>query len=98
MTDTPQATLLYLQRKVQAYTLLSSLFLVIGAVIFVDLYNNNIRGQLFEALRDLKTIGIFILPFFPGLILSAMASKTRKKYESTLAKFVSEHQAANARR
>lgn len=59
---------------------MSTLFLVMGGVIFLDLYSDNIRGQVMESLKSLKTIGIFVLPFLPGLVLSMMAAKTQTKY------------------
>ena len=78
------AALLVLHRKVQAYSFLSTIFLIFGGVIFLDLYEDNVRGQILESLRSLKTIGIFVLPFLPGIVLGMMAARTQSQYIALL--------------
>ena len=73
-----------LKRKMQLYSVLSTFFLINGLFVFLDLYLEYIQGRFLSALQDLSTYGIFLFPFLPGLILSAMAYKMNKQYQVTL--------------
>ncbi|MEK7802032.1 MAG: hypothetical protein AAB276_06220 [Pseudomonadota bacterium] len=73
--------------KAKLYRFTSILFVIIGFFIFIGLYSKNIDGRLIEALKDPKTIFIFIAPFLPAVLMNFVADKAEKKFH-TLSKKV----------
>ena len=66
--------------KSKFYRGVSLVFVVLGIVVFMILYNANVEGRLIEALKTPFTIAMFVVPFLPAAVLSYMASKYEKKY------------------
>lgn len=67
--------------KAKLYRFTSILFVIIGFFIFIGLYSKSIDGRLVEALKEPKTIFIFIAPFLPAVIMNFVADKAEKKYQ-----------------
>ncbi len=69
---------------------MSTFFLVIGGIIFLNLYVDNIEGRWLEALRKPATVGMVLLPFLPAFVLSLMATKAQNKYRALLKKMAAD--------
>ena len=68
--------------KSKVYRFASLLFVTIGIMVFCVLYIENVDGRFFEAIRDPFTISIFLVPFIPAAILSFLADRAEKRYQS----------------
>ena len=72
--------------KAKLYRFVSLLFVTIGVVLFSIMYIQNVEGHLLEALKDPRTIFMFLVPFLPAAILSMLADRAEKKYKDARAR------------
>ena len=66
--------------KARVYRFFALAFAFFGLVIFLFLYFKHIDGRLLEALTNLKTVFIILIPFLPAAVLTALASRTEGKF------------------
>lgn len=60
-------------------------FAVVGVLLFAFLFNTQYANHgFFEALKNPVLIVVLIVPFFPAMILSWMASRLEKKLEGVV--------------
>ena len=69
---------LLLQAKI--YKFMTLLFALLGGLIFLILYLNNIEGRLLEAMKEPQTILFILIPFAPAFVLSLITKSKEKKY------------------
>jgi hypothetical protein len=70
--------------KTRVYRFFALAFALMGTVIFIFLYFKHLDGRLLEALTDLKTVVMIIVPFLPAAVLAALAAKTENKFYDLL--------------
>lgn len=66
--------------KARIYRFFALAFAFSGLIIFLFLYFQNIDGRLLDALSNLKTIFIILVPFLPAALLTALAARTESKF------------------
>lgn len=64
------------------YRVFALITAVVGLIIFVILYFQNIEGRMDEAIREPQTIVLIVLPFLPAAVLSIMAERAQKRFVS----------------
>jgi hypothetical protein len=67
--------------KAKLYRFMSLVFLAFGIFVFCALYVKNVEGKLLDALKNPMTIAIFLVPFFPAVVLSFLADGAEKKFK-----------------
>lgn len=77
---TPQEYLI----KAKLYRFVSYIFVALGLFVFAVMYVKNVEGRLMEALRDPMIILLFLVPFFPAVVLTILADGADKKYKKAL--------------
>lgn len=80
MAPNKDPTMYYMRAKV--YRVVSLLFVTIGIGVFCVLYVKNVEGRLMEALKDPYTVFYFLVPFVPAAVLSILADRADKKYQT----------------
>ena len=66
--------------KARLYRFFAMTFALFGVVIFLFLYFKHIDGRLLEAMTNIKTVIIILVPFLPAAVLAALASRTENKF------------------
>ena len=66
--------------KARVYRFFALAFVFFGLVIFLFLYFKHIDGRLLEALTNVKTVLIILIPFLPAAVLTALAARTESKF------------------
>jgi hypothetical protein len=70
--------------KTRVYRFFALAFALMGTVIFIFLYFKHLDGRLLEALTDLKTVVMIVVPFLPAAVLAALSAKTESKFYELL--------------
>ena len=66
--------------KARVYRFFALAFAFFGFVIFLFLYFRHIDGRLLDALTNMKTVMIILVPFLPAAVLAWLSSRTEKKF------------------
>lgn len=66
--------------KAKIYRFFAIIFAVMGAVIFMLLYFRHLDGRMMEALTDIRTVFIVLIPFLPAITLASLAARTESKF------------------
>ena len=72
--------------RARAYRSMALLFVVVGILVFANLYTSKIQGHFLEAIQDPFTITVFLFPFIPAAFLSWIAGVYEKKYDEYMRK------------
>lgn len=75
--DENDARKLFMKAKI--YRLIAMVFLAVGLIVFVYLYNELAQGNFFQLLNDPASIFLLLIPFLPSFVLSYMAERVDKK-------------------
>ena len=67
--------------RARAYRTIALLFVIVGILIFANLYTSKVQGHFLQAIQDPFVITIFLFPFIPAAFLSWIASIYEKKYD-----------------
>lgn len=78
--------------KVKMYRIFSAIFLVVGFLIFLLLYNGFMEGRPMRDMLSFAMVFIIILPFLPATALSWIAMKTEKATEEALKEYIEEEE------
>lgn len=78
--------------KSKLYRFVSYFFVGLGLLVFCILYVQNVEGRLLQALKHPMIVAVFLVPFFPAIVLTLLADRAEKKYQkmTTAAKDASE--------
>lgn len=70
--------------KTRVYRFFALTFAALGLIIFMFLYFRHLDGRLLEALTEVKTVVIILVPFLPAAVLAGLAAKTETKFYELL--------------
>lgn len=66
--------------KARLLRLVATVFAIVGLIIFLVLYAQNVEGTFFSAMTNPFIIAIIIVPFLPAAVLSWLARRIERQY------------------
>jgi xanthine/uracil/vitamin C permease (AzgA family) len=66
--------------KARLLRLFALVFAVVGLIIFLVLYMQNVEGAFFSTMTDPFIVVIIVVPFLPAIVLSWLARRMERKY------------------
>ncbi len=72
--------------KARVYRVFAMVFVIVGLLVFIQLYLTKVEGRLAEAIRDPFMVTIFLVPFLPAAVLSLLATRLERKLISAIKK------------
>lgn len=70
--------------KARLYRFFALAFALFGVAIFLILYFRHVDGRLLDALANIKTVVIILVPFLPAAVLTMMAARAEDKFYDLL--------------
>lgn len=65
--------------KARLYRVFAIVFAVVGAMLFIHLYLNNIQGRVLASFTNPSILFMLLVPFLPAIVLSWIAARMEKK-------------------